>query len=409
MVADDRQTDGTNQSIEQEDSRRDLMKKIGGVTGGSLATSIAGCTESSEGSDGSDGNEGSDGSDSTADGDSSPEATIQLMAAPDGFMSLAMDHMFKDTDKWSEYFAEHNLNVALDYSWEGAAIFTSGGADFETFGTLEAAQIGSERDIPITSNANLVPQFILIITNEGSDYDPANAGGSQEAVDKIVEDQAQFALGGWGGATATSIVLAMQEGFGYTFVEDPDESDFNITSAEWFAIPKLLDRGDVDAGTNSPEHGMAAFLDENGEHPFATIFQIGEVLEKSGFGVPQMNGWVCAQEMTEKHPKAAEATVQGYYEGLQWVLEDPLGRVKMDQEEHLKQLGAENLDQAKWMVEWGLELSRDNELPMLYEDIELTDEFIEKDTNFLDTAQEAGYVGDTPWKEALEYRQIPQK
>lgn len=390
-------SDDDIESKQVDEDRRDLMKKVGAVSAAPIAASLAGCL----GSSGEDTNSSS--------GDSSNKKTIRLLTAPSGFMALVMDHLYTDTDKIFQHFEEHNLNVEFDQSWEGAAIFTSGGADYETFGSLEAAQIATQRDIPVTINANLVPQFILIITNKGSEYDPAEAGSDQKAIDKLANDKALFGLAGWGGSTASAIVLAMQEGYGHTFVENPDESDFNITTAEWHAVPKLLERGDLKAGVNSPEHGMAAFVDENGEHPFAKIYQIGEVMEKAGFGVPQMNSWVCSQKITDEWPKASVALVQAYYEGLQWLFEDPMGRVEEDTSQHLKQLGVEEVYQAEWLANWGLELSLDNELPIMYEDIELTDNFIESDTKFLDTAQDEGYLGEKQWNELLSYRKVTQK
>lgn len=372
-----------------DESKRDLMKKVGGTAAlGTMSVSLSGCLESL--------------------GSSSSNARIKLLTAPSGFMSIIMNHLYNDTNTIYEYFEEQGLDVQFDQSWEGAAIFASGGADYETFGSLECAMLATERDVPITVNANLVPQFILTITNEGSKYDPKNAGGSQKSVDAIVKDQALYGLPGWGGSTATALVLAFQEGFGYNFSES-EKTDFNITTAEWNAVPGLLQSGDLAVGNNSPEHGMAREVDKNGNHPFATIFQIGQVMKEVGFGLPQMNSWACSQEITDKHPNASPALVQAYYEGIQWLFEDPIGRVKEKQEKNLSRLGVEEVYQAQWLIDWGLTLKLDNEIPIQFEDIELTDEFIETDSKFLDKAQEAGYMGKTPWNEVLKYRKVKQK
>lgn len=386
--------DGKSEEI--DGSKRDLMKKIGGTAAASaVPTSLAGCISDLSSS-------------GNTDGSSSSDNTIKLLTAPDGFMAIMMNHLYDYTDTIYEYFEEEGLDVEFDQSWEGAAIFASGGADYETFGSLECAQLATERDVPLTVNADLVPQFILTITNEGSDYDPEVAGGDQEAVDALVDDEAMYGLPGWGGSTATALVLAFQEGYDRTFSQG-DNNEFNITTVEWHAVPELLDRGDIAAGNNSPEHGMASHLDEDGNHPFVTIFQIGEVMEEAGFGTPQMNSWACSQEITDEYPGASEALVQAYYEGVEWLFEDPRGRVEEREQENLNLLGVEELFQAQWLIDWGLTLELDNNLPMHFQDIELTDEFIETDSDFLDTAQEGGYMGDTSWDEVLEYRQIPQE
>ncbi|MGM0590432.1 MAG: hypothetical protein ACQETI_02170 [Halobacteriota archaeon] len=387
------------------------MKKVGAVGGASIATSLAGCTGDggSGGDGGSSGGDGGSSGGSDSSGSSSETKLVKLLMAPSGFMGVVMDYLFRDTDKLYQYFEENGLNVELSKSWEGAAIFTAGGADYETFGSLETAMIAAERGIPLTINANCVPQFILIITGAGSEYDPEVAGSAQAGVDKLVENEATFALGGWGGATATAIVLAMQEGFGYTFVDDPSESDFEVTTAEWFAIPQLIERGDAAAGTNSPEHGMAPYAGIGDEEPVVTkLFQIGEVMQEAGLGLPQMNSWTCSQEFTDNWPDSSPALVQAYHEGMTWLYEDPVARVEEDEETHLEQLGATSMEQAEWMIEWGIELELDNEIPMYYKDIELTEEFIETDKDFLAAAQESGYLGPD-WTENLQYRTVAQE
>jgi len=96
--------------------------------------------------------------------------------------------------------------------------------------------------------------------------------------------------------------------------------------------------------------------------------------------------------------------VQSFSEGLGWLYEDPIGRIEGD-EEHLTQLGLQNMDQAQYVLDWGLNLDLDNDLPVIYEDIELTDSFIEEDKNFLRSAQDVGFLTQG-WEENLEYRQV---
>ena len=65
----------------------------------------------------------------------------------------------------------------------------------------------------------------------------------------------------------------------------------------------------------------------------------------------------------------------------------------------------ENMDEAEWAISWGIDLELNNDLPILYQDIELSDSFVETDKQFLGKAQESGYLSEG-WQEGLEYRQI---
>jgi hypothetical protein len=397
--------------------------KAGAVASAGVLGAAAGCTSSpdSGGSDGSggdssggsDGSGDSGGSDGGNDGDSSgsqeSQTTVRLILAPTGFQGIIMDYLANDTDILNDYFSEENLDVEVSRSWEGAAIFTSGGADFETFGSLEAAKLAGERGLPLAVNANLAPQIMQVVGAIGSPYDPENSGSPQASMDRLAEQQDVFALGGWGGGTGIMMPMIVQEAFGYTFTDD-ESSDFNnIRTAEYSAVPPLVDNGDVAMGTSSPIHGATPFMapaEYDGEEPTVkSIYGCGSIVaDLEGFNAPQLNSWTCSQEYASQYPGSPRAIVQAFSDGLGWLYEDPIGRIEAS-DEHLNQLGLENMDQAQYVLDWGINLELDNELPVVYEDIELTDQFIEEDKNFLRTAQDVGFLTEG-WEENLEYRKI---
>jgi hypothetical protein len=412
------ESNGTADGDANESWKRRKLMKAGAVASAGVLGAAAGCTSSPDsGGDGGSGDGGSgdggDGGDGGNGGDSSgsqeSRTTVRLLLAPTGFQGIIMDYLANDTEILSDYFSDEDLEVEVSRSWEGAAIFTSGGADFETFGSLEAAKLAGERDIPLAVNANLAPQIMQVVGERGGPYDPANSGSPQASMDRLAEQQDVFALGGWGGGTGIMMPMIVQEAFGYTFTDD-ESSDFeNIRTAEYSAVPPLVENGDVAMGTSSPIHGASPFMapaEYTGEEPTVTsLYGCGSIVaELEGFNAPQLNSWTCSQEYASQYPGSPRGVVRAFSDGLAWLYEDPIGRIEGD-DEHLNQLGLENMDQAQYVLDWGINLSLDNELPVIYEDIELTDQFIEEDKNFLRTAQDVGFLTEG-WEENLDYRQV---
>lgn len=390
-----------NTDVADETWKRRKVMKAGAATGTGLLTAAAGCTSSSDGDDGGNGGD--------SNGSQESQTTVRLLLAPTGFQGIIMDYLAEDTEILADHYSEENLDVEVSRSWEGAAIFTSGGADFETFGSLEAAKLAGERDIPLAVNANLAPQIMQVVGERGGDYDPETSGSPQASMDLLNERQDVFALGGWGGGTGIMMPMIIQEAFGYNFTDD-ESSDFNkITTAEYSAVPQLVEGGDAAMGTSSPIHGAAPTMapaEYNDDEPTITsIFGCGSIMaDIDGFNAPQLNSWTCSQDYASQYPGSPRAIVQSFSEGLDWMYEDPIGRIEED-EQHLNQLGLENMDQAQYVLDWGLNLDLDNDLPVIYEDIELTDSFIEEDKNFLRSAQDVGFLTQG-WEENLEYRQV---
>jgi hypothetical protein len=384
-----------DRNLSDESWKRRKLLKAGAAGGAGLLTASAGCMGGNEGE--------SSGSQET-------QTTVRLLLAPTGFQGIMMDYLSEDTNILADTYAEENLGVEVSRSWEGAAIFTSGGADYETFGSLEAAKLGGERDLPLAVNANLAPQIMQVVGEKGGDYDPDVSGSAQASMDLLNEQQDVFALGGWGGGTGIMMPMIIKEAFGYDFVDD-ESSDFDsITTAEYSAVPQLVERGDAAMGTSSPIHGAApkmAPAEYDGTEPTVTsIFGCGSaVADLDGFAAPQLNSWTCSQDYAAQYPGSPRAIVQSYTEALKWMYEDPIGRIEQDPE-HLTQLGLDDLDQAQYVLDWGINLELNNDLPVAYEDIELTDEFIEEDRNFLRSAEEVGFLTEG-WEENVEYRQIP--
>lgn len=379
--------------LTDDETRRGLMKKAAGLGAAGLVGSAAGCT----------------GGDGGSDGGGGSTKTVRLLMAPDSFMGIIFKEFQDDTNTFEQYYEDAGLNLEVAESWEGAAIFTAGGADFESFGSLEAAIIGGEREIPLACNADLVPVFLECYTQQGTPYDPAEHGGGDAgiaaAIDQQVEDQEPVGHNGWGGGTTPSGKMVYQSRWGYTWSEETDQTDIPTQVVQFFAMAKLLNQGELMLGINSPEHGMSPFMKSPTD--LTSVFQLGAELEKEGFGIPQLNAWTSSQEFASEYPEAVEALVQGYQEGVDWLFSDPIGII-VGNEDRMDMLGMENEADVTFLVEWGIKLSDpgpwENDLPPQWEDTEITDEFIEADTNFLNAVTDAGMI--PAWEEFLDYRKV---
>lgn len=404
---DDNQRTDLAVDLSDGETRRGLMKKAAGVGAGAMVASTAGCTGDGGGDGGDGGGDGGDGGGS--DGGGGSTKTVRLLMAPDSFMGIIFKEFQDDTDTFEQYYEESGLNLEVAESWEGAAIFTAGGADFESFGSLEAAIIGGEREIPLAVNANLVPVFLEVYTQQGSPWDPAEHGGGDDgiraAVDQQVEDQEPMGHNGWGGGTTPAGKLLYESRFGYTWSEESDQTDLPTQVVQFFAMAQLLGEGELSLGLNSPEHGMSPYM--NPPTDLTRQLQLGTELEKEGYGIPQLNAWTSSQEFADDYPEGVEALVQGYQEGVDWLFSDPIGIITAD-DDRMDMLGMENQGDVEFLIEWGILLSDpgpwENDLPPQWEDTAITDEFIETDTDFLNAVTEAGLIPE--WEEFIEYRKV---
>ena len=391
-------------------TRRRFLKTTGVGSLGVLTT-IAGCSSEGDGGDGDGGEgDGGDGGPTTSgDGGSTTSQELQevnITLPAWGFQGIMMDHIVDDTNILADKMESAGYKANVQKSWEGAALFASGGPDFSTMSSFAASRLGVERSQDLAVVARIAPLFMGWWAAKGGEYDPANTGSTQASMDALVENSATTAVGSWAGGDVPSYTITIDSQYGYTFTEE--DNDFNTVTADYFAIPQLMMEGEVAAGGTSPIHGVSRHLDDNGDPQHVELFQCAQVLEDVGIGVPTLYSLTTTQEFVSNNRGAAQAYVQAWYEGMQWLNEDPMGRVMEDQSAHFQQLGVETEAQAQYLVDWGVNLSLDNEFPYNYADVELTDSAIEEDRNFLQTAAERGFIPEN-WSDRVEFVTIPQE
>lgn len=376
-------------------SRRNWLKVVG--AGGIAA--LAGCSGSGGGDSGS--TEGT----STGSAGDSDLAEVNITLAPSGFQGIMMDYITSDTDILADELEAVGYEANVQRSWEGAALFASGGPDISTMSSLEAARLGAERDIDLTVFGKVAPLFKGMWVARGGEYDPETTGGAQATIDAVVENGGTLGIGSWAGGEIPGHMAAFSSEFGYMFSEE--ESDFSVVTADYSAIPQLILDGDLAIGDASPVHGVALNLDESGTPQHREVFNCAEVLEANDIGIPLLNSLTTNRSFIEENEEATAAFLRAWHEGMSWMFEDPMGRITSDEETHFEQLAVESEAQAEYIVDWGINMAMDNEYPIVYEDQELTDSFIEQDRGFINRVAEIG-VAPESWEENVNYAKLSQ-
>jgi hypothetical protein len=367
---------------------------------------LAGCTGGSGGGDGGDDGSGSgSGSGSGATTDSGELTQVNITLAPAGFQGIMMDYITDDTDVLASELSASGYTPNVQRSWEGAALFASGGPDISTMSSLEAARLGAEREIDLTVFARVAPMFKGMWVQRGGEYDPETTGSAQATMDKVVEDGAQVGIGSWAGGEIPAYMAGIESEFGHPFSQEA--SSFNVVTADYAAIPQLVDDGNLAIGDASPVHGVSRQLDEDGTPTLTQVFNGAALLEAAGIGIPQLNSLTTNTPFLEENRGAVEGYLRAWHRGMEWLFEAPMDRVLEDRERHFEQLAVETEAQAQYLVDWGVNMTLDNEYPYNYEDQELTDGFIEQDRGFIERTVELG-VTPEGWDEYVTHETLSQ-
>lgn len=403
--------------MSDETTRRDVMRAAATAGATGAISSVAGCTggndNNNNGDDGSNGGDNDDDDDMDAtdtEGQSNDRKIVRVIMAPAGFMGIIFDELVNKTDVFSQHFDENNLDVRLDTSWEEAAIFTSGGADFSSMGSLEAAMLAGERDIPLQVNANVAPNYLGSYVQRGGDLSPDNTGSAEATFDKLIEEDIPYAIHGWGGGLAASLQVAFPVSYGYSISQNSAESEVRIITADIRTAPQLIADGELQISALSPVlNAVPQMVGEN--PPIEQVNQWGEDIKSELGAWPQFNSWTSSQKFGDNWPGAVEAMVQAYYEGTEWFYNDPVNIVT-GSDEHMEQVGLDSQEQAEFLVKWGITLEDpgafENDMPIIYKDVGLTDQFIEGDKKFIGSASDTGIVNEN-WSDNLRYAKIDQQ
>ena len=170
-------------------SRRAVLR-AGGAAAVAGLTGLAGCS-------------GSGGS-----------SSITVATAPTPTTRLQANYLREQTDVFQSVYDELGYEAELQLTWDELSLFMGGQADLApSVGSIEAASLAAEQDQQLRAHAVTAPQHTGLYVRKGSEYDPAEAGSVQAAVDNLVEN-GTMGIGGWGLGTIPAYKLIFRERFG---------------------------------------------------------------------------------------------------------------------------------------------------------------------------------------------------
>lgn len=379
-------------------NRRSFLKTTGTVA---VALGLSGCSGgTSEG--GSSDDDGSSGGTESA-GDSSNTGTttsqqelqeVRLTVSPFGFDGLIYDQMVNETNRLENRMNDAGYTVTSKESWENAALFAAGGPDFTNIAELEAASLAAERDLQLATVGQTISNFVGWITRTGSRFDPEESGSLQNSIELIAND-GRLAIGSWGGGDVPAEKVILRDRYDLTL--DEDQGDFEVVTADYFALPELVTEGEVAAVSTAPQYGAPApFM---GEDPsLKGLFWIADMLDELGYGPRAINGWTTTQQFVDENRQAVDAIVRAQEETVSDFLSRPYEL--STQEKYMEYITAGNEDQARFLVDFCVKNEYSFSSPLVYEDVALDQETIEKQTAYLDRAAELGTIPEN-WGDFL--------
>ncbi|WP_254533267.1 hypothetical protein [Natrinema gelatinilyticum] len=360
-------------------------------------------------------NTNSNGGDQNVDkaGNVDDEDATEVIAAvpPTGWWAV-LRKLASDEGYYKQAAEELGTKAVFTFknTWDDVPTWTSGKADIAQFGALEASRIGPRREIPITVFGKFVPLNFGPMVKTGGKYDPKKTGGVKQSIDKIVNDNAKFGIGSWGGADATAYDVAMAENFNYRFKEDG--GDFSVVTAGYFTMGKQVADGKLAVGSSGEGMGAAPQM-MNGD--IKPLFWLKDLVSKAVFGqenkwgFPTMQNLVTRTEFYENNKKAIQVYYQAQEKALQKLRKDPLSVITRSKD-YVETMGAGSEEEAKFIVNYGINLEGTDSLPApkhpaIYDTTAMSDQYVQTQSDFLNKVAQKGLT-EKNWGDYVQHVQF---
>jgi hypothetical protein len=339
----------------------------------------------------------------TGDNGSSEAKEITMSFAPIGLLKVVLDDI-QSEGILDNRMEEAGYDLTIQETFDGRALFASGQVDMAaTLSALEATQMGVERDMQLTANGKSFSQYTGMLVRSGSNLDPENTGGASETLDLASEEGSRLAIGTWGGGEIPGHKIVMDRQYGKTFDEDGGDYQ-NVVTAEYTAIPRLIESEDVDMGSSAPLLGAAPQL--QGDSPTLTpVYWVPNMFEELGINPANLSlvNFITQTQFQQENSAAIEAIVGAWSEGVQRFHNTPTTEQAEDSGVQ-ELLGAEDAQQAQYILDWSLgEYSMNH--PVLRQDATLSEEWISTEKELYTQLAGGGVVPDG-WDDHLSFNAI---
>lgn len=406
--------------------RRTFLKEAGtiGIAGG--LTALAGCAGDGGdgggdggdggGGDGGDGG-GGDGGDggSTGDGGDGGTQEFRVGMPPLGPAVVAYNYINEQTDILQNAMDEAGYSLDVTVTWDEITLFAAGQVDMvPSLSDIEGARIATERELPVVFHGIYATNYEGWYVRKGSDWDPeVHGNGVQGTLDMLAEGNGTWGNAGWNQGSVVPGQICTKSEFGYDY--GPDQSDFNVQQADWFALPELLVDEEVDMITNAPPLGTDAQLakEDDGNNPIKDIYWYQPGLENAGFSAMTCNlGLFGAhEEFANNHREAMRAFLSAWREGSRYVSNPDNFEEILDNEDNWEALTANNREEARIVLEFSQQppewcmTEPGNSARVIVEEPTIDSDYVETDKAAISRAEELGAV-PSGWEDWVTYDPI---
>lgn len=366
-------------------SRRTAIKGAGvGMLG------LAGCL-------GGSGGDGDSGDSNGGQTQSAENKDIGMALAPGGMSGVIMDYLEKDTTILSDTMDEAGYNIEVQRTYDDVTLFGSGQLEFAYPSPIGAARMASQRDINISLLSKNTHMFPAWYTRPGTQFDPAEVGSLQQAIDNLAAN-GTYGTARWSAGTIPA-TQAIFDHYGYDLKKQGGDVDLVVGGFE--AMDQAVVQGKLDVATGSPMSGAAPDLIAD-PPKVALVLQIIEEIKNIGLGAPALNSWACRPSFLESDRAAAEALLSAWKEGVNWFFDD--AQNILIQEDHFDNISVNSEAGAEYVHEWGIENQYALKEPVAIQDFRWTEEMASNSRSYLERSQELDQLS-SGWSDKLTYVQ----
>lgn len=330
---------------------------------------------------------------------------------PLGPSMLTLDRIDEQTDILQQEMDEVGYDYDFQITWEEIPLYAGGQVDMvPSLSDIEGSRIAAEREVETAFHGMFATNYEGLYVRKGSDWDPEVSGGIEETLQLLVDGEGIYGNAGWEQGSVIPAQLIFKSNYDIDY--GPEASDFDVQSADWPALPKLLMDRELDVIENAPPLGPDSAEELAGDEEITDILWYQPYLEEIGLDARTANLGMFGtrQEYSDNNEEAIAAFMRAWQEGAQWISNPDNFDEILDNEENIDTLNAENREQAEIILEFSQDPPshtsvEGNPEPVIMDEVEISDDFVDTEMEALSMAEELGSVPEG-WDEYVEFRPI---
>lgn len=293
-----------------------------------------------------------------------PEKILRFVFAPD----IVGQYML-DSGIYAKYEEKYNIKLVTSATWDDFAFFMGGHADVGSFGLIEMAHLERETGKKIVMFGKYNKAYMQLLVKSDSPYQTlADLKGKR------------IGINSWGGGDVATFQVLAKKMHGLDFKEG---GDFEFVIADYFLLPGLLDKGDIDCALCAPTQGASILMMEGKIRAMYDGKSQWEVYKDfTGHDGPTYNMWAAYKDWLDENEDCAKFLLEAWQEGVDAWFEKRAEIMHIYPQLSGASEGTE--EELDFILKW------ENEHEFFYRDIRITPDWAKGEQDFMRFAQEAG-------------------